>query len=171
MGVALQRAESFIRRLVRQQLESHPAFIRFALVGGTGYLVYQGNLFLVYDSTLLWFLPDKDTSLDIFIFEHGDVRFLITTLVATALALIVVFTGHNLWTFRDSVAVRKPLLVRFGQFIAVASIAAFGIITGTVNVLTVQFCFEHYVALPIGVALGAVWDWFWYSRFIWRRAR
>ncbi len=162
---------SSLNQFIQHQITSHIALVRFALVGGTGYLVYQGVRFLVYDSTLFWFLPDKDTSLDIIFFEHGDVRFLITTLVATALALMGVFTGHNLWTFRDSVAVRKHLLVRFGQFIAVASIAAFGIITGTLNVLTVQFGFEHYVALPIGVALGAVWDWLWYSRFIWRRAR
>ncbi len=169
-SVAQERVEWFIRLVLGPRLASRTAIIRFALVGGTAYLIYQTVLFLMYDSPLFWFLPAKDTSATILFFEHGDVRFLITTLVATSLALVGVFTGHNLWTFRDRRSVRKPLWIRFGQFIAVASIAAFGIVTSTVNVLTVQFNMYHFVALPIGVALGAVWDWLWYSRFVWRRA-
>jgi putative flippase GtrA len=156
---------------LRQRLASHIALIRFALVGGSGYLVYQAVLFLMYDSPLFWFLPAKDTSTDIIFFEHGDVRFLIATLVATSLTLVVVFTGHNLWTFRDRGSVRKPLWMRFGQFVAMASVAAFGIVTVTVNVLTVQFDMYHFMALPIGVSLGGIWDWLWYSRFVWRRAK
>jgi len=162
--------ESFIRQLLGQLLPSRTAFVRFALVGGTGYLAYQAVLFVVYDSPVFWFLPAKDTAVSMLLFDHGDVRLLIATLVATAVALIGVFTGHNLWTFRDSCAVRKPLLMRFGQFVAAALPAALGIVTVTVNVLTVQFGVYHYVALPIGVALGAIWNWLWYSRFIWRRA-
>jgi putative flippase GtrA len=140
------------------------------MVGGTAYVVYQSVLFLMYDSTLFWFLPAKNTSADVILFEHGDLRFLISTLVANTLALIGVFTGHNLWTFRAKHSVRKPLWLRFGQFVAFASIAAFGIVTPTVNVLTVQFDMRHFFALPIGIALGGVWDWLWYSRFIWRGA-
>lgn len=156
---------------LRQQLASHIALVRFALVGGSGYLLYQGVLFLMYDSPLFWFLPAKDTSANIIFFEHGDVRLLITTLVATVLTLVGVFTGHNLWTFRDRNSVGKPLWLRFGQFVAAASVAAFGIVTVTVNVLTVQFDMYHFVALPIGVALAAIWDWLWYSQFIWRRGK
>lgn len=170
-GVAQERMELLIRQLLREFLSSRTTITRFVLVGGTGYLTYQAVLFAVYDSPVFWFLPAKDTAVSMLLFDHGDIRFLIATLVATAVALIGVFTGHNLWTFRDSSAVRKPLLVRFGQFVAAALPAALGIITVTVNVLTVQFGMYHFVALPIGVALGAVWDWLWYSRFIWRRAR
>jgi putative flippase GtrA len=140
------------------------------MVGGTAYVVYQAVLFLMYDSPLFWFLPAKNISADVILFEHGDLRFLITTLVATTLALIGVFTGHNLWTFRATHSVRKPLWLRFGQFVAFASIASFGIVTPTVNLLTVQFDMRHFFALPIGIALGGVWDWLWYSRFVWRGA-
>jgi putative flippase GtrA len=155
---------------LRQRLASHIALIRFALVGGSGYLVYQAVLFLMYDSSLFWFLPAKDTSADIIFFEHGDVRLLITTLVATSLTLVVVFTGHNLWTFRDRGSVRKPLWMRFGQFVATVSIGSVIVIT-TVNVLAVRFDMHHFFALPIGVSLGGIWDWLWYSRFVWRRAK
>ncbi len=159
-----------IRRMLRQQLTSHIALIRFGLVGGSGYLLYQGVLFLVYDSQLVWFLPAKDTNGFVLFFEHGDVRLLITTLVASPVAIVAVFTGHNLWTFRDRDPIRKPVWVRFGQFLATALVAV-SITTTTVNVLTVQFDIYHFVALPIGVALGGVWDWLWYSQLIWRRAK
>ncbi|GAG40586.1 unnamed protein product, partial [marine sediment metagenome] len=92
---------------LRQRLASHIALIRFVLVGGSGYLLYQAILFLMYDSPLFWFLPAKDTSSTILFLEHGDARLLITTLVATALTLVGVFMGHNLWTFRDRDSIRK----------------------------------------------------------------
>ncbi len=155
---------------LRRQLTSHIALIRFGLVGGSGYLLYQGVLFLMYDSQLVWFLPAKDTHGFLLFFEHGDVRLLITTLVASPVVVVTVFMGHNLWTFRDRDLVPKPILVRFGQFLATALIAV-SITTATVNVLTVQFDMYHFIALPIGVALGGLWDWLWYSRFIWRRAK
>ncbi len=170
-GVAQERLERLLRLVLGQRLSSRTTFIRFVLVGGTGYVVYQSVLFLMYDSPLIWFLPAKNTSADILAFEHGDLRFLITTLVATSLALVGVFTGHNLWTFGAKLSDRKPLWLRFGQFVAFASVAAFGIVTPTVNVLTVQFGLYHFLALPVGVALGAVWDWLWYSRFVWRGSR
>ena len=164
-----EKLRSLLQAL-RQQLASHSAFVRFALVGGGGYLLYQAVLFLVYDSTLFGFLPAKDTSAVIVFFEHGDVRLLITTLVASPLTLVSVFTGHNLWTFRDRGSVGKPLWMRFGQYVATVSISV-GIVTVTVNVLTVRFDMYHFTALPIGVSLGGAWAWLWYSRFIWRPAK
>ncbi len=160
----------FLEQVIRQQLATHVALVRFALVGGSGYLLYQSVLFLVYDSPVFSFLPAKDTSAVVIFFEHADVRFLITTLVASVLTLVVVFTGHNLWTFRDSAAVRRPLWIRFGQFVATVSIGS-AIVLATVNVLTVRFDMYHFVALPIGVALAGTWDWLLYSQFVWRRAK
>ena len=159
-----------LKEALRQQLTSHMPLVRFALVGGSGYLLYQSVLFLVYDSPVLWFLPDKDTSAVIIFFEHTDVRLLVTTLVASAVTLVGVFTGHNLWTFRDRAPVHKPVWMRMGQFLATVSVGS-GIVIVMVNVLTVQFDMYHFVALPIGVALAGTWDWLWYSQFVWRRAK
>ena len=145
-------------------------FVRFALVGGSGYLLYQSVLFLMYDSPVFWFLPDKDTSAVIIFFEHADVRFLVTTLVASAVTLVAIFTGHNLWTFRDRAPVHKPLWMRIGQFVATVSVGS-AIVLVTVNVLTLQFDMHHFIALPIGVALAGIWDWLWYSQLVWRRAK
>jgi hypothetical protein len=41
----------------------------------------------------------------------------------------------------------------------------------TVNLLTVQFGFYHFLAFPIGVVLGSVGNWLLYSRFVWRSTR
>ncbi|MBI1885246.1 MAG: GtrA family protein [Chloroflexi bacterium] len=149
---------------------SQTTLIRFAIVGGSGYLLYQAILFLVYDSSLFAFLPEKDKDVTIVFFEHGDARLLITTLIATALVLVAVFGGHHFWTFRDRDPVHKPLWLRFLQFAATA-LTASAIVTVTVNVLVVQFDFFHFIALPIGVGLAGVWDWIWYSQFVWRRRR
>lgn len=150
---------------------SQVTIVRFAVVGGIGYVIYQAVLFLMYDSPLFSFLPAKETSATILFFEHGDVRLLITTLVATGVALVGVFTGHNLWTFGGRKRVNKPLWLRFIQYVAAALVGALGIITVTVNVLAVQFDMHHFVALPIAVSLAAIWDWLWNSMFIWRRAK
>lgn len=160
----------FLEQAIGQQLASHVALVRFALVGGSGYLLYQSVLFLVYDSPVFSFLPAKDTSAVIIFFEHADVRLLITTLVASALTLVGIFTGHNLWTFRDRGPIRKPLWIRFGQFVATVSVGS-GIVFVMVNVLTVRFDMYHFVALPIGVALAGTWDWLLYSQFVWQRAK
>lgn len=164
------RRKLAIERFVRRTLASHTALVRFALVGGSAYLLYQALLFLIYDSELLWFMPAKDTSVFIIFFEHGDVRFLIATLLASAVTLVAHFTVHNLWTFRDRTAARKALWVRFGQFVAAVFIAI-GIVTLTVNLLAVQFGIHYAVAVPIGVCLAGIWNWLWSSRFVWRRAK
>ena len=79
------------------------------------------------------------------------------------------FTGHHLWTFRD-LGSGKPLLLRFGQYHANQLIAALGILTVTVNGLTVQLGLYHVVAVPIGVALAGAWNWIWDTQLIRRRA-
>ena len=158
---------SLLQRL-REELHAHFALVRFAIVGGSGYLLYQANLFLIYDSPVYWFLPSQETSGSLILFEHGDIRLLVATAVASVCTLFWVFTGHNLWTFRGRNP-GKPLWRRFLQYVATVSIGA-TIVAVTVNVLAVRFDIYHFIALPIGVAVAGVWDWFLYSRFVWRRA-
>ena len=160
---------SLVQRL-REELHAHLTFVRFAIVGGTFYLLYQVLLFVMYDSPLFWFLPAKDTSANLILLEHGDVRFLIVTLITSSLLTVGHFAALDLWTFRGKTSPGKPLLMRFGQFLATVS-AAVVIVAVTVNVLTVQFDIYHFLAFPVGVCFAAVWNWLWASRFIWRRAK
>jgi putative flippase GtrA len=157
-------------KLLYRKLLANTTLTKFLIIGSMGYLVYQSVLFAVYDSPLFPFLPDKDVGADLFFFDHGDIRLLIGTLVAMEFGIAAGFTGHHLWTFRDR-GTRKPLLLRFAQFHANQLISALGILTVTVNVLTVQAGFYHFMAVPIGVALAGAWNWTWDTQFIWRRSK
>lgn len=162
-------APSLLEALL-DRLASHATIAKFLIVGTMGYLVYQTALLLVYEAGVLPFLPDKEVSGSIIFFDHGDVRFLIATLVAVEFGIVAGFTGHHLWTFRDRGA-RKLLVLRFGQFHANQLISALGILTVTVNVLTVQVGLYYFLAVPIGVALAGAWNWTWDSQFIWGRGK
>ena len=163
------RSKPPIGRFLQRALAENATLARFVIVGGLGYAVYQVLLFATYDWSLLWFLPEKDVSARIIFFEHGDVRFLISTLVVAEIAVLAVFGGHSLWTFRDRAMVHKPLLLRFGQFHA-NQVVSFGVGIVMINVLTVQVGFYHFVSVPIAAAAAGAWNLSWAMQFIWRRA-
>ena len=62
-----------------RRLATQSTITKFLIVGAIGYLIYQSVLFAVYDWALFPLLPDKDVSVRIAFFDHGDVRFLIAT--------------------------------------------------------------------------------------------
>jgi putative flippase GtrA len=152
------------------RLRRYHTLLRFAATGAIGYFVYQLVFFLLYDSPLLSFLPDKGETVRLLAFSHGDARLLITTLVAGELSIIGVFAGHHLWTFRDRPTVSRPIWLRFGQFNAKAAVSSLGILTAMVNGLALGLGVTPYLAIPVGVAAAFFWNWMWDSRFIWRRA-
>ena len=164
------RAAPSLFQLLPQRLTAHTTLTKFLIVGTLGYLVYQSVLFATYDLPFFPLLPDKDVNANLLLFEHGDIRLLIGTLVAMEFGIAAGFTGHHLWTFRDR-GPRKPLPLRFAQFHANSLISALGILTVTVNMLTVQAGFYHFMAVPIGVALAGAWNWTWDTQFIWVRAK
>lgn len=152
-------------------IRTHALILRFMIVGTLGYVIYQAVVAIMYDTTVFWFLPRRDQGVSLVFFNHGDARLLIATLVATELAIIGGFCGHNLWTFRSRDRVRKPLWMRFGQFNAKALVSTLGILTVTVNILTVNFDVRHYLAVPIGVVLAFAWNWTWDTEVVWARAK
>ena len=143
---------------------------KFLLVGVGGYLTYQMTLFVAYDSSLLWFLPAKDTSLRIIFFTHGDARLLFSTLLAAELAIITSFTFHTNWTFRDRNVVKKSLWPRLAQFNAKALVSTGIIMTTLVNFLVVTGGVHHVLAVPVGVLVAFGWNWTFDSQLIFRRA-
>lgn len=161
----------FVPAPLRELIYTHSTVVKFLMVGAMGYVIYQVVVALLYDVGILGFLPDKEQSVDLLLFTHGDSRFLIATLVATELSIIGVFNGHRLWTFRFRDYAEKPLWIRFLQFNAKALISTLGIITVIVNVLTVSFGVYHYIAVPVGVAVGFIWNWTWDTQIVWRRAK
>lgn len=153
---------------LRSRLLGHRTLAKFAITGATGYGVYQIAFLLLYESSLVGFLPEKEQSINLLGFSHADGRLLITTLVAAELSIIGVFSGHHLWTFRDRLTVDKPLWLRLGQFNAKAAVSSLGILTAVVNGLTLGLDVTPYIAIPLGVAAAFTWNWLWDSRFVWR---
>ena len=144
---------------------------RFVVVGATGYVIYQAVLFLMYDLSLLSFLPAKETSADLLLFTHSDLRLLLTTLVAAEASIVGAFIGHNQWTFRDRDVVYNPAWRRFIKYNLKATVSTMVIVTGVVNLLTVGLGLYHMLAVPLGVLAGFTWNWIWDAQYIWQRTK
>jgi putative flippase GtrA len=156
---------------LRERVAGLHTLRRFVLVGGTGYVIYQAVLFLMYDLGLVPGLPAKDTSLDLGLFTHDDLRLLITTLVAAELSIVGAFAGHNNWTFRDRSVVPSPSWLRFLKYNAKAVVSTMLIVTGVVNLATVGFGLHHVIAVPLGVGSAFLWNWMWDAQYIWRQVK
>jgi len=143
--------------------------IKFAMVGGIAFVIYQVFLFLLYDSPLFWFLPEKDTDADLVFFNHPDIRLLISSIVAVELAILFQFNSHERWTFR-----RRPrggwIVPRFIKF-NISSIVSPIIIVITTNVLTLTLDVSPYLSGVVGVLIGFAWNWAMNSLVIWPRGR
>ena len=173
-----ERASAAARLAHRLHLPT--TFVKFVIVGGVGFLIFQFFLFLLYDSPAFWFLPSQDTSVDLGLFAISDVRLLIASIVAVEIAIICQFNFHERWTFRW-----RPREGWIGQrFIKyqVSSIMSPIIVVVTVNTLTpalrsaagddsVIFTMAPYISSAVGVLLGFTWNWLLGSLIIWPHRR
>jgi len=143
--------------------------MKFVIVGGAAFLVYQVFLFLFYDSPVFWFLPDKDTEVNFILFTHPDIRLLISSVIAVELAILIQFNSHERWTFRH-----RPragwIGLRFIKF-NVSSIVSPIIIVVTTNVLTLAFDVSPYLSSIVGVLIGFAWNWTMTSLIVWPKHR
>jgi putative flippase GtrA len=165
--VAAAERVNVLEAVLRRVLE-HSTLLKFAAVGATGYIIYQIAFLVLYESGVVWFLPDKEQSVSLLGISHGDSRLLITTLIAAELSIIGVFGGHHHWTFREREVDGKALWLRFSQFNLKAAVSSLGILNLVVNVMILSLDVSSYIAIPIGVATAFAWNWIWDSRFIWR---
>jgi dolichol-phosphate mannosyltransferase len=139
--------------------------VRFLVVGGIGYLINQFSLYLLYDSPVFWFLPSRNTDVDLGLFTHPDIRLLISSILAVETAIVFQFLAHERWTFRD----RQhkgwgPLrFLRFNLSSAVSPI----IVVVTVNTLTPVFGISPYISNTIGILAGFTWNWTVNTLLIW----
>jgi len=167
-------------RQLAHRLHLPTTFVKFVIVGGVGFVIFQFFLFLVYDAPVFWFLPSQDTSLDLGLFTLSDIRLLIASIVAVEIAIICQFNLHDRWTFRW-----RPRAGRIGQrFIKfqVSSIMSPVIVVVTVNALTPALrntagdesfigTLAPYISSAIGVLLGFIWNWTFNSLIIWPHQR
>ena len=149
--------------------------IKFLMVGGIGFAIYQVFLYVLYGqppapffpdlSGVFWFLPAKETKADLLVFTHPDIRLLIASVLAVEIAIVFQFNSHERWTFRN----RRRAGWTPVQFLRynLSSIVSPIIIVLTTNVLSVAFDVLPYIASIAGVLIGFVWNWTLNSLVIW----
>jgi putative flippase GtrA len=154
--------------------------IKFLIVGGIGFVINQFFLFLLYDTTIFGFLPEKGASETLFFFTHTDTRLLLSSIIAVEIAIIAQFNLNDRWTFRHRVR-DGNIFLRFLKFNA-SSIVSPIIIVVTVNLLTPVLregpndtsaigVLAPYIATTVGVLLGFIWNWTFTSVVIWPSRR
>jgi len=93
----------------------------------------------------------------------------IGSIVGAELAIVSNFTLNNIWTFRDRLIVGMRLLEKFIQF-NMTSVGAIVIQAGTIAIGTFLFGIPTYRFFYIaGVGFGLIWNYFMYSRVIWKK--
>lgn len=124
-------------------------FVKFGIVGGSGIFVNMGGL---------WFFT-----------EVVGLYYLISSVLAIALAMISNFIWNDLWTWRDRGEPGvKAYLTRMAKFILVSSIAAYIGNLGILWILTHFFHVYYLISNLIGIAVGTILNYsvnnFWTFR-------
>lgn len=153
--------------VLAHRLHLPTTLVKFLIVGGVAFLINQLWLYLLYDSPIFVFLPDKDTRVDLWLFPHPDIRLLIASVMAVEAAILFQFNAHERWTFRKR-AQSGWIGYRFVKF-NLSSIVSPIISVVTTNVLTVEFQVSPYIANAIGVLIGFAWNWTLNALVIWPR--
>ena len=161
---AVRELEDALRRLA-ERWHVPTTLAKFLVVGGLGYVIYQGMFYLLYDSPIFWFLPGKDTEAHLVVFTHPDIRLLIASVLGVETAIVFQFNAHERWTFRHRPR-RGWIGARFVKF-NLSSIVSPVIIVTTTNVLTPVFGLSPYVSNTVGVLLGFTWNWTLNTLVIW----
>lgn len=153
-------------RALAHRLHIPTTFAKFLVVGGIGFVINQVMLFLLYDTSIFFFLPEQGTEWDIGPYT-ANARLLVSSIIAVETAIFFQFNAHERWTFRWRP--RKEFwLRRFVKFQASSIISPIIIVAAT-NILTTNFEMSPYVSNAIGVLLGVSWNWLANSLLIWRR--
>ena len=127
--------KSIVSKITKKSGFDPIRFIKFGIVGGSGILVNMG---------FLWFFT-----------EMVGLYYLISSVLAIALAMISNFIWNDLWTWRDRGEPGvKAYLSRMAKFIAVSSIAAYIGNLGILWILTHFFHIYYLISNLIGIAVG-----------------
>jgi len=121
-------------------------FVRFCIVGGTGFVI----------NVVILFLLTKYLHTPIFIAQF----------IGAELALASNFTLHHNWTYKSK-RVKKSLLSLIVQFHAVSWPAIVGS-TLIVSLLVSILHMDKYEALIISSFVALVWNYIWSKYVIWR---
>ena len=157
--------------------------IKFVMVGGTAFLIYQFFLLMFYTLPVLWFLPDKETTIDPLPFGLPELglRLLIVSIVALELAIVFQFRSHERWTFRNRnragwVPIRFLKFNLNSSFSVIAILGMTNVLTAVLGVMNLSIGpmdidVSPYIASAVGVLIGFTWNWTMTSLVIWPKHR
>jgi putative flippase GtrA len=152
-------------RGIAERFHLPTTLVKFLIVGGIAFWIYQAALYLFYDSPLFTFFPDKDSDLDALLFTVPDARLLLASVLGIEMAILFQFNAHERWTFRRR---RRDgwVVGRFFKF-HLSSIVSPTIIVIVTNALTAATGWPPYFSAAVGVLLGFGWNWTMNSLVIW----
>lgn len=141
--------KAFLLKLAQQTGFDPTRFIKFGIVGGSGIMVNMGGL---------WFFT-----------EIVGFYYLVSSVLAIALAMISNFIWNDLWTWRDRGAPGvKAYLTRMAKFILVSSIAAYignlGILWALTHFFHIYYLISNLIGIAVGTALNYSVNNFWTFR-------
>ncbi len=147
-------------------------FIKFAIVGGIGFIIGQCVIFIVYHSPLFGFLSEESRNFGLV--DVPDFRYFVATVVAVETAIIAQFNSHERWTFRRR---RQDgwVMHRFIQFNLSAGVGAVIIVIAASVFKTMlgplPDWLAPYASFALGVGIGFTWNWTMNSLMIWPNQR
>jgi putative flippase GtrA len=149
--------------------------IKFAMVGGVAFVIYQVILYLVYGeppasflpdlSGLFWFLPARVEDPSLF---NPDPRLVIASIAGVEAAIVFQFNSHERWTFRHRP--RKGWIgLRFIKFNLNSIVSPIIMVITTIVLHSVNV--SPYLSSIVGVLIGFAWNWTMNSMVIWPKHR
>jgi len=155
-----------LKFLLTIRYRKNTILIKFLIVGTIGFIVYTIFMFVFYDSSLIPFMPQKNTVWGFRQFSHPDLRIFISSIISIEAAIISNFLWHENWTFKERLKKGK-LVTRLWQF-HIISVGSPLIQLASVNILTPYFGLPWIISSAIGVLIGLIWNYFWNTRVVWR---
>ena len=141
MNKTLQAPRKHVIRLLQHEK------VRFAIVGSVGFIVNYLGLALFFD---LCKLPIT-----------------VAQIISVELAVLATFVGNNYWAFRNHSHI--PLVGKLWRFHA--SAFAGMAINSIITIILVREANIYYgVALAIGAVFGLIWNYTFYSHFVFQRS-
>jgi putative flippase GtrA len=183
--LATQEYQGWMRAAseLAHRLHLPTTLIKFLMVGGVGFVIYQFLLFVFYTLPTLPFLPDKETKIDPLPFGLPELglRLLIVSIVALEAAIVFQFSSHERWTFRNRNRAGW-VLARFlkfnlnSSFAIIAILVMTNLLSAVLGVMNVSLGpatidVSPYIASFAGVLIGFVWNWTMNSLVIWPKER
>ena len=156
---------------VAHRLHLPTTLIKFAMVGGVAFVIYQVILYLIYGeppvsflpdlSKLFWFLPARVEDPSLF---NPDPRLVIASIAGVEAAIVFQFNSHERWTFRHRP--RKGWIgLRFIKFNLNSIVSPIIMVITTIVLHSVNV--SPYLSSIVGVLIGFAWNWTLNSLVFW----